>query len=197
MKNERCKHWKRSVLDQESDFGFIEWLGRISDGERWEGDDGKRLVDCVDGDGGKRVVKLNQREAVRQSVGAEREHREDSYKAIAAAIRIAICRRAAFPVFVLTLSKLRDILYPVARDQRLSTLLVLGCEVKVEVSRWPRPDTIMQGTVGRARGCMPKLCALLRTSIAIVIPKSAMETVSEKPKRGRKPLFVVLSLAVL
>lgn len=131
MKNERCKHWKRSVLDQESDFGFIEWLGRISDGERWKGDDGKRLVDCVDGDGGKRVVKLNQREAVPQSVSAEREHREDSYKAIAAAIRIAIRRRAVFALLVITLSKLPGIVYPVTRDrdQRLGTLLlVLGCK---------------------------------------------------------------------
>lgn len=131
MKNERCQHRKRSILDQESDFGFIEWLDGISDGERWEGDDGKRLVDRVDGDGGKRVVKLNQREAVPQSVSAGREHREDSYKAIAVAIRTALCRRAVFALLVLSLSKLPGIVYPVARDrdQRLGTLLpVLGCE---------------------------------------------------------------------
>lgn len=125
MKNERCKHWKRSVLDQESDFGLIEWLGGIRYGERGKGDDWKRTVDYVEGDWGKRVVKLDQREAVPQSVGAGREHQEDPYKAIAAAIKIATGRRGAFAMLAPTLSQSRAILHLVARDrnQDLGTLL--------------------------------------------------------------------------
>lgn len=81
-------------------------------------------MDCVEGDWGERVVKLDQREAVPQSVGAGREHQEDSYKAVAAAIRIATGRRGAFAMLALTLSQ-RAILHLVARDrsQGLGTLL--------------------------------------------------------------------------
>lgn len=109
-------------------------------------------MDCVDGDGGKRVVKLNQREAVPQSVSAEREHREDSYKAIAAAIGIAIRRRAVFALLVLTLSELPGIVYPVARD-RDQRLVVCCWSLVAKGPLCERRKLKSLGGLGQTRSC--------------------------------------------